>query len=116
MSVLDDVCATLHAQSEGADGKLLEKLYTQVGTSEYFKSFNGGFTIVHYAGEVSYMVEGFCERNRDFILPDLLTLIQTSTECVKYRAVFAIKRTHSVINLHRAMYNYFLFFFFAGAF
>jgi myosin-1 len=78
MSTLDDVCATLHAQSDGADQKLLEKLTTQVGVSDHFKNFSGGFTIVHYAGEVSYMVQGFCERNRDFILPDLLSLVQSS--------------------------------------
>ena len=80
MLVLDDVCATLHAQSDGADGKFLEKLQTQVGASEHFTSFNGGFTIKHYAGQVCYMVDGFCERNRDFILPDLLTLLQSSNQ------------------------------------
>eukprot|EP01147_Barroeca_monosierra_P002529 gene2529-5449_t len=80
MCVLDDVCATLHAQTDGADQKLLEKLITAVGSHNHFNSFTGGFKILHYAGDVNYNVFGFCERNRDFILPDLLQLIQTSTD------------------------------------
>ena len=66
MCILDDVCATLHAQAcrpplqrcghgaqgEGADQKLLEKMQEGVGSHEHFKSFNGGFTIKHYAGDV----------------------------------------------------------------
>ncbi|EDQ91894.1 uncharacterized protein MONBRDRAFT_31331 [Monosiga brevicollis MX1] len=78
MYILDDVCATLHAQTDGADSKLLEKLITGVGSHQHFQSFTGGFKIIHYAGEVSYNVGGFCERNRDFILPDLLHLVQGS--------------------------------------
>eukprot|EP00043_Microstomoeca_roanoka_P013204 m.129196 g.129196 ORF g.129196 m.129196 type:complete len:1070 (+) comp15693_c0_seq1:90-3299(+) len=80
MCVLDDVCATLHAQTDGADQKLLEKLIGAVGTHDHFNSFTGGFKIRHYAGDVNYNVDGFCERNRDFILPDLLQLIQSSTD------------------------------------
>ena len=40
-------------QGDGADIKLLGKLSEGVGTHEHFKAFNGGFTIKHYAGEVS---------------------------------------------------------------
>ena len=37
-----------------------------------------GFKIMHYAGEVTYEAEGFCERNRDVIHPDLIKLVQES--------------------------------------
>ena len=39
MCVLDDVCATLHAQGDGADQKLLAKLGESCGTNEWVKSF-----------------------------------------------------------------------------
>uniref|UniRef100_A0A8B9K289 Osteoclast-stimulating factor 1 n=1 Tax=Astyanax mexicanus TaxID=7994 RepID=A0A8B9K289_ASTMX len=78
MSVLDDVCATMHATSDGADDKLLQKLQAAVGTHEHFNSWNSGFVIHHYAGKVSYDINGFCERNRDVLFPDLIELMQSS--------------------------------------
>ncbi|NXM58987.1 MYO1F protein, partial [Illadopsis cleaveri] len=78
MSVLDDVCATMHATGEGADQTLLQKLQAAVGTHEHFNSWNSGFVIHHYAGKVSYDVNGFCERNRDVLFTDLIELMQSS--------------------------------------
>ncbi|XP_068445775.1 unconventional myosin-If [Clinocottus analis] len=78
MSVLDDVCATMHAKGEGADVTLLQKLQAAVGTHEHFNSWNSGFVIHHYAGKVSYDIVGFCERNRDVLFPDLIELMQSS--------------------------------------
>ncbi|GCB69136.1 unconventional myosin-Ie isoform X1 [Scyliorhinus torazame] len=78
LSILDDVCATMHATGEGADQTLLQKLQMQIGTHEHFNSWNQGFIIHHYAGKVSYNVEGFCERNRDVLFTDLIELMQSS--------------------------------------
>ncbi|XP_043357746.1 unconventional myosin-Ie-like [Dermochelys coriacea] len=78
LSILDDVCATMHAKGEGADQSLLQKLQTAVGTHQHFNSWNKGFIIHHYAGKVSYDVEGFCERNRDVLFTDLIELMQSS--------------------------------------
>ncbi|XP_032089957.1 unconventional myosin-Ie-like [Thamnophis elegans] len=78
MSILDDVCATMHAKGEGADHTLLQKLQSALGTHPHFNSWNKGFIIHHYAGKVSYDVEGFCERNRDVLFPDLVELMQSS--------------------------------------
>ncbi|KAE8631923.1 hypothetical protein XENTR_v10001359 [Xenopus tropicalis] len=78
MSVLDDVCATMHATGGGADQTLLQKLQAAVGTHEHFSNWNLGFVIHHYAGKVSYYVEGFCERNRDVLFIDLIELMQSS--------------------------------------
>ncbi|XP_034439211.1 unconventional myosin-If [Hippoglossus hippoglossus] len=78
MSVLDDVCATMHAKGEGADSTLLQKLSAAVGTHEHFNNWNSGFVIHHYAGKVSYDIMGFCERNRDVLFPDLIELMQSS--------------------------------------
>ncbi|XP_060788496.1 unconventional myosin-If isoform X2 [Neoarius graeffei] len=78
MSVLDDVCATMYAKGEGADSTLLQKLQASVGTHEHFNNWNSGFIIHHYAGKVSYDVNGFCERNRDVLFTDLIALMQSS--------------------------------------
>uniref|UniRef100_A0A8C3GAJ9 Osteoclast-stimulating factor 1 n=1 Tax=Cyclopterus lumpus TaxID=8103 RepID=A0A8C3GAJ9_CYCLU len=78
MSVLDDVCATMHAKGEGADQTLLQKLQGQIGSHEHFSSWNKGFIIHHYAGKVSYDVSGFCERNRDVLFNDIIELMQSS--------------------------------------
>mmetsp|Transcript_32792 Transcript_32792/g.99144 ORF Transcript_32792/g.99144 Transcript_32792/m.99144 type:complete len:771 (+) Transcript_32792:91-2403(+) len=78
MCVLDDVCATLHAKSDGADAKLLQKLNESVGGNEHYTGFAAGFKIMHYAGQVTYEANGFCERNRDVIYDDLLRLVQGS--------------------------------------
>ncbi|XP_061409672.1 unconventional myosin-Ie-like [Lethenteron reissneri] len=78
MSILDDVCATMHAKGEGADTTLLQKLQAGIGSHEHFNSWNRGFVVHHYAGKVSYDVEGFCERNRDVLFPDLVELMQSS--------------------------------------
>nr|XP_045004862.1 unconventional myosin-If isoform X2 [Jaculus jaculus] len=80
MSVLDDVCATMHATGGGADQTLLQKLQAAVGTHEHFNSWSAGFVIHHYAGKVSYDVSGFCERNRDVLFSDLIELMHTSEQ------------------------------------
>lgn len=79
MSILDDVCATMHGQSEGADLKLLQKLGDAgLPGANHYIGFAAGFTIVHYAGKVTYEAEGFCERNRDVLYKDLIELMQSS--------------------------------------
>ncbi|XP_065059730.1 unconventional myosin-Ie-like [Rhopilema esculentum] len=78
MCVLDDVCATMHAQGEGADMKLLQKLEGAVGSHQHYNGFSQGFNIHHYAGKVTYEADGFCERNRDVLFNDLIELMQSS--------------------------------------
>ncbi|CAB1416270.1 unnamed protein product [Pleuronectes platessa] len=78
MSILDDVCATMHAKGEGADQTLLQKLQGQIGAHQHFSSWNRGFVVHHYAGKVSYDVSGFCERNRDVLFNDIIELMQSS--------------------------------------
>jgi myosin-1 len=78
MCILDDVCATMHAVSDGVDEKLLGKLNSGVSNNEYYQAAGGGFIIHHYAGKVSYDADGFCERNRDVLFPDLIEMMQAS--------------------------------------
>ncbi|GLH11924.1 Unconventional myosin IC [Gryllus bimaculatus] len=69
-SVMDDVCATMHAVSDGVDQDLQKKMNTAQGTHPHFQMVKEGFVIHHYAGIVTYNTEGFCDRNRDSLFPD----------------------------------------------
>lgn len=51
MSILDDVCATMHAKGEGADQTLIQKLQAGISSHEHFNSWNKGFIVHHYAGK-----------------------------------------------------------------
>ncbi|KAL1921574.1 uncharacterized protein VTP21DRAFT_11290 [Calcarisporiella thermophila] len=68
----------------GSDAGLCTKLYQQFDTpsAKYFRRprFGGGnaFTIVHYAHEVTYEVDGFLEKNRDTLPEEHLALLQDS--------------------------------------
>uniref|UniRef100_A0A3P9JDL1 Osteoclast-stimulating factor 1 n=1 Tax=Oryzias latipes TaxID=8090 RepID=A0A3P9JDL1_ORYLA len=77
----------MHAKGEGADQTLLQKLQGQIGSHEHFSSWNKGFIVHHYAGKVSYDVNGFCERNRDVLFNDIIELMQGS-EFPFIRALF----------------------------
>ncbi|KAI0227941.1 Unconventional myosin-Ie [Lamellibrachia satsuma] len=79
MAVLDDVCATMHAVTTDADATLLQKLQTGVGVHQHYQGHATGFVIHHYAGQVSYDADGFCEKNRDVLFPDLIQLMQSSS-------------------------------------
>lgn len=79
MCILDDTCATMSAVSEGADDEFRNKMSSQVGSNPHYQPFNHGFTIKHYAGNVSYHVENFCEKNRDVLFTDIIEVMQGST-------------------------------------
>ncbi|XP_033341895.2 unconventional myosin-Ie [Megalopta genalis] len=77
--VLDDVCATLHGGSTGADADLQKKLAVAANKHEHFQTTSDGFSVSHYAGAVSYSVDGFCDKNRDVLFLDVVELMQTSS-------------------------------------
>eukprot|EP01120_Amphizonella_sp_Union-15-10_P012713 TRINITY_DN5718_c0_g1_i1.p1 TRINITY_DN5718_c0_g1~~TRINITY_DN5718_c0_g1_i1.p1 ORF type:complete len:1049 (-),score=243.18 TRINITY_DN5718_c0_g1_i1:114-3260(-) len=78
-SVLDDICATMHAENAAAsDNKFLDKAAQFFGSHLHFKKFNKGFEIKHYAGPVSYDVAGFCFKNKDPVVNDLIECMQSS--------------------------------------
>jgi len=86
-SILDDVCYTVHATSDGTDIKFLSKLggsfpryssfflkkfhkiirilTTNFGDSHlHLRCLDTSFQVKHYAGEVTYDVDQFCEKNK----------------------------------------------------
>ena len=80
MAILDDVCSTMHAVNEGADSTFLQKLNSAVKTHKHFVGMQEQFVIKHYAGNVTYDVEGFTEANKDTLFKDLIQLVQSSNE------------------------------------
>lgn len=78
-SLLDDVCYTIHAQSTGTDLKFMEKMSGPFGSHLHWKGFTSAFQIKHYAGEVNYEAEGFCDKNKDTLFFDLIETMQCSS-------------------------------------
>lgn len=78
-SVLDDVVITMHATGEGVDKNLLQKLNKSFTGHAHFNSTASGFLINHYAGDVHYDIDGFCEKNRDLLFQDLIDLMKSSS-------------------------------------
>uniref|UniRef100_A0A7I4XSX4 Unconventional myosin-Ie n=2 Tax=Haemonchus contortus TaxID=6289 RepID=A0A7I4XSX4_HAECO len=79
MCILDDVCAQNHGQAEGVDAQLLSSLNKTFIQHPHYQSGAECFLVKHYAGDVVYSVDGFCERNRDVLYPDLILLMQQSS-------------------------------------
>eukprot|EP00092_Neocalanus_flemingeri_P052340 GFUD01061174.1.p1 GENE.GFUD01061174.1~~GFUD01061174.1.p1 ORF type:complete len:1149 (-),score=317.13 GFUD01061174.1:56-3502(-) len=77
-SVLDDVCATMHAVKAGADEQLQGKLAGSFSQHQHFQGAGRGFVIHHYAGMVTYDAEGFCEKNKDVLFVDLIEMVKGS--------------------------------------
>lgn len=63
----------------------LQKLNNAVKTHDHFSMAKEGFIVRHYAGSVSYNVEGFCDRNRDVLFLDLIQLMQSSSKLVDHQ-------------------------------
>ncbi|VDK43089.1 unnamed protein product [Anisakis simplex] len=78
MCILDDTCSQIHGQNEGADSKFLMKLNQLLSTNEHYRNGADCFVIKHYAGDVVYNVDCFCEKNRDVLYQDLISLMQHS--------------------------------------
>merc|ERR550539_1654389 len=77
-SVMDDVAPTMHAVRAGADQQLQNKLRQSFSQHQHFNIAGPGFVIHHYAGMVTYDVDGFVERNKDVLSIDLIELMKSS--------------------------------------
>lgn len=67
----------------GTDESFLDKLLSTNAKSGFVsapKRERGAFTVKHYAGDVTYRVAGFLEKNRDTVPPELLAAIDASDD------------------------------------
>ncbi|KAI8914411.1 P-loop containing nucleoside triphosphate hydrolase protein [Gorgonomyces haynaldii] len=79
MAILDDVCSTMHAVTEGADQTFIQKLEGAIGAHKHYSGMQQQFMVRHYAGSVTYDIDGFTEANKDTLFKDLVQLMQSST-------------------------------------
>eukprot|EP00736_Rhodelphis_marinus_P011767 Rmarinus@m.12264 len=77
LALLDEECA----MPKGSDVGLVQKMYTLLGQHSHFakpKFGESSFVVRHYAADVCYATEGFLEKNRDALLPDVVDLVRSS--------------------------------------
>ncbi|KAJ2830335.1 class II myosin [Coemansia erecta] len=77
-AAMNDACATAHADPKAADQSLSQRL-TACSHSKHFALYDGNFTVKHYAGDVTYMISGMTDKNKDQLLRDHLELCKSST-------------------------------------
>lgn len=77
-AALNDACATAHADPTAADQTFVQRL-NALSSNPNFAPRQGQFVIKHYAGDVSYAVDGMTDKNKDQLLKDLLLLIEQSS-------------------------------------
>ncbi|CBH10638.1 myosin IB heavy chain, putative [Trypanosoma brucei gambiense DAL972] len=78
--IFDDVCATMAKEKESvADIKMLDKLDAVHAGNRHFNRTERGFFVKHYAGDVHYDADGFTNRNKDTLSPDLIGLLRSVT-------------------------------------
>lgn len=77
-AILNDACATAHADPAAADQTFAQRLGSLSGNPN-FQPRQGQFIIKHYAGDVSYANDGMTDKNKDQLLKDILNLVAASS-------------------------------------
>lgn len=77
LAALNDACATAHADPGAADQTFAQRLNAL--SNPHFQPRQGQFVVKHYAGDVSYAIEGMTDKNKDQLLKDLLNLVGGSS-------------------------------------
>ncbi|EFX04431.1 myosin 1 myo5 [Grosmannia clavigera kw1407] len=75
-SALKDATKTAHADPAACDRTFMQSLSGMSNAN--LTPRQGNFIIKHYAGEVSYTVEGITDKNKDLLLKGLLNLFEAS--------------------------------------
>lgn len=68
---------------KGSDHTLLTRLDKEFASHKYYLKRKLGhpvFTVEHYAGQVSYLIEGFLEKNKDLLENDISNVIMSSSD------------------------------------
>lgn len=77
-AALNDACATAHADASAADQTFVGRL-NFLAQNPNFEARQGSFIVKHYAGDVTYTVDGMTSKNKDQLLKDLLNLVGSSS-------------------------------------
>ena len=77
LSMLDEECKV----PNGTDDTLLNKMHTAHAKNEHYvkpRTSGSVFGVKHYAGEVTYTVSGFLDKNRDAIPDEIIELFKAA--------------------------------------
>ncbi|QLQ78119.1 hypothetical protein HG537_0A03660 [Torulaspora globosa] len=77
-AAMNDSVATAHADSNAADQAFAQRL-NLFSSNPHFELRSNKFIIKHYAGDVTYDVNGITDKNKDQLQKDLVELIGTTT-------------------------------------
>lgn len=77
-AAMNDSVATAHADSNAADQAFAQRL-NLFSSNPHFELRSSKFIIKHYAGDVTYDVNGITDKNKDQLQKDLVELIGTTT-------------------------------------
>lgn len=77
-AAMNDSIATAHADSNAADQAFAQRL-NLFNSNPYFELRANKFVIKHYAGDVTYDINGITDKNKDQLQKDLIELIGTTT-------------------------------------
>ncbi|XP_073956777.1 unconventional myosin IC-like isoform X1 [Choristoneura fumiferana] len=119
ISILDDECLR---PGDASDGSFLEKLTQRLDSHPHYKSHRkvdsrtkktmgrDEFCLVHYAGEVTYSVNTFLEKNNDLLFRDIQALMATSgnaivSQCFKDANLTSKKRPETAITQFKNSLN-----------
>lgn len=76
-AALNDLIKQAHADLAAADQVFAQRLLMVGAQNPHFEDRRGKFIIKHYAGDVTYELDGITEKNKDAMLRDLLELLLT---------------------------------------
>lgn len=119
IALLDDECLR---PGDATDASLLEKFNQRLDGHDHYKSHRKSdirtqklmgrdeFCIVHYAGEVTYSVNTFIEKNNDLLFRDILSLMSRSgnsiiSKCFEGIDVRSKKRPETAITQFKNSLN-----------
>ncbi|XP_059052056.1 unconventional myosin IC isoform X1 [Achroia grisella] len=119
IAILDDECLR---PGDASDSSLLERLTQHLDKHPHYKSHRKSdirtqkimgrdeFCLVHYAGEVTYNVKTFLEKNNDLLFRDIQTLMASSgnsivASCFKEYNLLSKKRPETAITQFKNSLN-----------
>jgi len=86
LPMLDEECFVISGTSEAWEAKLV-KTHGNHPRFRTVKHQRGTFIVEHFAGPVTYTSEGFMEKNRDRLSPDVIRCMQSSS-CIFLRDLY----------------------------